>query len=250
MRFFIEIAYRGTNYNGWQIQTNTPNTVQGFLNKALLYVLGEETETLAGGRTDAGVHCKSQYAHFDTEKEIVAQHFLHKINRILPDDIFVKDIKIVPLDFHARFSALNRSYEYYLNLEKNPFAEGLMLRYWHKLDVEYMNEACKILLQHTDFECFSKTKTDVNNFNCTITRAEWIAEGTNLIFHVTANRFLRGMVRATVGTLLEVGRRKISLQDFENIILSKKRTEAGRNVPPQGLFLVNVGYPEGIMKDF
>jgi tRNA pseudouridine38-40 synthase len=243
MRYFIEIAYRGTNYHGWQIQNNSPNTVQGLLNKALLYTLGHETDTIAGGRTDAGVHCKSQYLHFDTEKVIDKQVFLQKINRILPPDIHVKDILQVANDFHARFSALTRSYEYHICIGKNPFIEGLALLYWQQPTITLMNEAAKILLQHTDFECFSKVKTEVNNFNCTIHRAEWILNNQELVFYITANRFLRGMVRAIVGTLLDVGNKKTSLQEFENIILSKKRAAAGKNVAPEGLFLVEIAYP-------
>lgn len=277
MRYFAEISYRGTHYNGWQIQENTANTVQGFINKALGFLLHHEVETFAGGRTDAGVHCKSQFIHFETPivltetkfeitQEITSEtitqtineitpnitiykhDFLHKLNRILPDDIYVKNIIEVKPTAHARFDATSRAYEYHISLEKNPFAEGLMLRHWHKLDVDLMNEAAKLLTQYTDFECFSKVKTDVKTFNCQIYRAEWIKNNDNtmLIFHIKANRFLRGMVRAIVGTLIDVGRGKTTQQDFENIILSKKRTQAGRNVSPQGLFLTEIAYPDVI----
>jgi tRNA pseudouridine38-40 synthase len=246
MRYFIEIAYKGTNYAGWQEQQNAQNTVQGLLNRALTHTLRQPVESLAGGRTDAGVHCRSQFVHFDSEKIADTAHFLFKVNRCLPDDIWVSKIWEVAAEAHARFDALSRSYEYHISLEKNPFAEGLMLRYWQRLDVEAMNEAAKLLFQYTDFECFSKVKTDVKNFDCHIYRAEWVQQGHELIFYIRANRFLRGMVRAIVGTLLEVGRGKATKADFEQVILSKRRTAAGRNVPPQGLFLTEVAYPKEI----
>jgi tRNA pseudouridine38-40 synthase len=249
MRYFLEIAYRGTLYAGWQVQKNAKNTVQGLLHQALGYVLGQETETTAGGRTDAGVHCKSQFVHFDSEIVIDKEKFLFKLNRCLPEDIWVSKLWQVKNTSHARFDALSRSYEYHISLEKNPFAQGLMLRYWQKLDITAMNEAANILLQHTDFECFSKVNTDVKTFQCQIYKAVWEQEANNLVFYITANRFLRGMVRAIVGTLLDVGRCKTSLADFEQIILSKKRTAAGRNVPPDGLFLVAVRYPEVVYQD-
>jgi tRNA pseudouridine38-40 synthase len=275
MRYFAEISYRGTHYNGWQIQENTANTVQNLINKALGFLLRHEVETFAGGRTDAGVHCKSQFIHFETpiiltetkfeitqvipetinettlNITIYKHDFLHKLNRILPDDIYVKNIIKVKPNAHARFDAISRAYEYHISLEKNPFAEGLMLRHWHKLDVHLMNEAAKLLTQYSDFECFSKVKTDVKTFNCNIYRAEWIKNDDNnmLIFHIKANRFLRGMVRAIVGTLIDVGRGKTTQEGFENIILSKKRTQAGRNVSPQGLFLTEIAYPKTIFLD-
>jgi tRNA pseudouridine38-40 synthase len=246
MKYFAEISYRGTQYNGWQIQQNTEQTVQGFINKALQLVLREDIETLAGGRTDAGVHCLSQFIEFESKEITDKEYFLYKINCILPEDIYLKDIFLVKPEAHARFDALSRSYAYHIGLEKNPFAEGLQLRYWHHLDIDLMNEAAKLLLIYQDFECFSKVKTDVKTFNCTIYRAEWKKEDKTLIFYIQANRFLRGMVRAIVGTLLDVGRKKITKQDFENIILSKKRTQAGRNVPPEGLFLTEIAYPKDI----
>ncbi len=246
MRYFLEIAYRGTNYAGWQVQINAENTVQGLLNKALGYLRRQATETIAGGRTDAGVHCRSQFVHFDSEEIANPQQFLFKLNRCLPDDIWVKQLRQVHPQTHARFDALSRSYEYHIGLEKNPFAEGLVLRYWQQLDVEAMNQAAKLLLQYTDFECFSKVHTDVKTFDCKIEQAEWQLQGKNLIFYIKANRFLRGMVRAIVGSLLDVGRGKTNQTDFENIILSKKRTSAGRNVSPAGLFLTEVAYPESI----
>ncbi|MFY7789047.1 MAG: tRNA pseudouridine(38-40) synthase TruA [Thermoflexibacteraceae bacterium] len=243
MRYFLDIAYRGTAYNGWQVQENTTQTVQGFLNRALRNTLREETETVAGGRTDAGVHCKRQFVHFDTAYTLDRNAFLYKLNRCLPEDIYVSDVLPVQPTAHARFDALSRSYEYHISLEKNPFLEGLAVRYWFPLDIDLMNETAAKLFLYNDFEAFSKTHTDVKTFLCDIYRAEWIRQGNDLVFYIRANRFLRGMVRTLVGTLLEVGRGKLTTEGFEAIIQSKKRTAAGKSAPPQGLFLTDVSYP-------
>jgi tRNA pseudouridine38-40 synthase len=246
LRYFLEISYKGTRYHGWQIQPNAI-TVQEVLNKALSTLLGEPVDTLGSGRTDTGVHAYVQVVHLDTEKEI-KDSFLVSINAILPKDIAVHWIRAVHKDAHARFDALQRSYVYKIALQKNPFDQELVWFYRGQPNVYLMNQAAALLLRHTDFECFSKVHTEVNNFNCTITRAYWEQNGTRLHFHITANRFLRGMVRAIVGTLLEVGKGKCSIEDFEKILLSKDRNKAGMAAPPEGLYLCEVSYPETIFK--
>lgn len=241
MRYFIELAYNGTKYHGWQIQPHC-NTVQEEINKALSVVLQEEINVVGAGRTDTGVHAKQMFAHFDTEKEL-DKNYIHKSNSVLPDDIVVYDLFRVNPDKHARFDAVKRSYEYKIWLGRNPF--NLLASYqiyYQKFDIEAMNEACKVLFEYKDFECFSKVKTEVRTFNCNIMNAEWKKEGNELTFYISADRFLRNMVRAIVGTVLEVGSGKISIEEFRKIIESKNRSEAGLSVPAKGLFLTEVIY--------
>jgi len=245
MRYFLEIAYKGTDFCGFQIQENV-QTVQGELNKVLSLLLKTPIETIGSGRTDTGVHCQKQFVHFDTENLIDIENLVYKLNKILSKSISINSLRIVKTEAHARFDALSRSYEYHIITKKSPFLNGLTYYYPTELDIEKMNHAAFFLLQYTDFEAFSKVKTDVKTFNCTIIEAKWTQKNDRLVFQITANRFLRGMVRAIVGTLLDVGRNKISIYDFENIIKSKNRTKAGRAVPPEGLFLVDVVYPSDI----
>ena len=242
-RYFIECSYRGTNYSGWQIQENA-NTVQAEIEKALSTLLKISTSIMGSSRTDTGVHAMHQVAHFDLENEIVnLENLAYRLNKILPFDISIKIIYPVKEDYHCRFEATSRRYEYHISPHKNPFQKGLFYEFNHDLNIKLMNEACQKLFQYLDFECFSKIKTDVNTFNCTIIEARWEKrENDMLVFHIKANRFLRGMVRAIVGTLLEVGLGKLSTEDFEQIILSKNRKKAGRAVPAEGLFLMEVNY--------
>ena len=241
MRYFIELSYKGTNYHGWQIQPDA-NSVQEEIGKALKTVLQEEITIVGAGRTDTGVHATQMFAHFDTEKEI-SKEFTYKFNSILPDDIVIHDLFLVEDEKHARFDAIKRSYEYRIFLGRNPFALDLTWQLHRKeIEVEAMNQAAKILFEYTDFECFSKVKTDVRTFDCEIYRAEWIKEGDELTFYISANRFLRNMVRAIVGTLLDVGLGKSSVEDFRKIIESKNRSKAGVSVPAKGLFLTEVKY--------
>ena len=199
MRYFIKFSYKGTNYHGWQYQPNA-TSVQETLTKALCVVLNSELEIMGAGRTDTGVHAKEMFAHFDFDKEIEAQALIHKLNSFLPKDIAVSDVIPVHEDAHARFDATKRTYEYHINTAKNVFLEELSWYYHQKLDVNLMNEAAKILLKHTDFQCFSKVHTDVNTFNCKISEAYWKEANNQLIFTISADRFLRNMVRAIVGT--------------------------------------------------
>jgi tRNA pseudouridine38-40 synthase len=243
MRYFIECSYQGTNYCGWQIQENA-NTVQAEIEKALTILLRNQTSITGSSRTDAGVHAMQQVAHFEVENEIQnPENLVFRLNKILPFDISVKKIFLVKDDCHSRFEATSRKYEYRISKLKNPFQKGLCYEFNQDLNIDLMDEACQKLFQHIDFECFSKIKTEVNTFNCTIMEARWEMRNDGiLVFHIKANRFLRGMVRAIVGTLLEVGAGRLSVEDFEQIILSKNRNKAGRAVPAEGLFLMEVNY--------
>ncbi|WP_226390805.1 tRNA pseudouridine(38-40) synthase TruA [Penaeicola halotolerans] len=245
MRYFLEIAYRGTDFHGWQVQHNA-HSVQGELNKCLSTLLQTEITTTASGRTDTGVHCKQQFVHIDLEEAIDTDQLCFKLNKLLPESIHIARIFPVKDDAHARFSALDRSYQYFISKEKNPFLHNLCYFNNASLDIAAMNEAAKVLLSWTDFESFSKVKTSVYTFDCKITEAYWEQKEDLLIFNITANRFLRGMVRAIVGTLLEVGKGKLKVEDFQAILAAKDRKKAGRSVPPEGLFLTKVTYPTDI----
>jgi len=217
-------------------------SVQEEINKAISTILQEEIQVVGAGRTDAGVHASQMFAHFDTLANLSDEH-IYKFNSILPNDIVIHSIKNVLDDKHARFDAISRSYEYRIYLGRNPFLLETTWQFYQKeLDLEKMNEAASILQEYEDFESFSKVKTDVKTFNCEVTKAAWKQEGEYLTFYITANRFLRNMVRAIVGTLIEVGLGKKSIQDFRQIIESKKRSEAGLSVPAQGLFLTKIKY--------
>lgn len=244
-RYFLEVAYKGTHYHGWQVQPNAV-TVQEEIDKALATILRRKIDTMGSGRTDTGVHGKQQYLHFDFEEILDKRTFLKKVNAVLPKDISIYDLKEVQPEAHARFDAVWRSYEYYISLRKNPFEEELSWQCYYQLDVEAMNSAAELLLSHRDFECFSKVKTEVNHFECEIKTAYWEQKDQHLIFHITANRFLRGMVRAIVGTLVEVGTGKMDKEGFQAILESKSRGKAGSAAPARGLFLSSVIYPEGI----
>jgi tRNA pseudouridine38-40 synthase len=241
LRYFIELSYLGKNYHGWQIQPDA-NSIQEELNKAISTVLQDEISVVGAGRTDTGVHASQMFAHFDSDT-ILDKNIVFKLNSILPEDIVVHHVVKVADEKHARFDALTRSYEYRIWLGRNPFLLEVTWQLFHqKLDVDAMNEAAKILLEHENFQAFSKVKTEVKTFNCKVTKAVWTQEGNRLIFHITANRFLRNMVRAIVGTLVDVGKHKISKQDFRTIILSKDRANAGLSVPAKGLFLTEITY--------
>ncbi len=245
MRYFLDISYNGANYHGWQIQANA-DTVQGELQDCLSKVLRCGVEIMGSGRTDTGVHARQQIAHLDIKKPVKVSDLIFKLNSILPVDISVNAVRAVRPEAHTRFDAEERAYQYFINRAKSPFSTGLSYYFNHELDVEGMNKAAAKLLGEQDFESFSKVKTEVNNFICTINRAEWIIENDLLVFHVRANRFLRGMVRALVGTLLDVGQQKLTVEEFVNIIRAKDRKVAGRAAPAHGLFLTEVRYPESI----
>lgn len=246
MRYFLQLAYRGTNYHGWQRQPNGLS-IQEVLETALTTVLRQPIALVGSGRTDAGVHAARQYAHFDTDA-VLPGSLLRSINKLIPPDIAVYACFPVGADDHARFTATFRYYQYHISRQKDPFRHGLTYEFTLPLDVARMNEAAALLLQHTDFESFSKVKTDVKTFNCRIDRAYWEELPTgNLVFHIQANRFLHGMVRAIVGTLLAVGQHRLSTAQFEQVILARDRRQAGRAAPAEGLFLMEVGYPDEIL---
>jgi len=242
MRYFIKLAYKGTNYFGWQYQPDAIS-VQETLNKALSTLLKTNIDILGAGRTDSGVHAKEMFAHFDYETEIDTQKIVYKLNSFLPKDIAIFDLIKVHDDAHARFDATKRTYEYHIHTKKNAFESDDSWYYSLPLDVEKMNEACKILFEYIDFECFSKTHTDVNTFNCKIFEANWKQNEDKLVFTIAADRFLRNMVRAIVGTMINIGSGKVSLNDFRKIIESKNRSKAGFSVPAHGLYLTKIEYP-------
>jgi tRNA pseudouridine38-40 synthase len=249
LRYFIKLAYKGTNYHGWQYQPNAI-TIQELVNKALSTLLKSTIEVVGAGRTDAGVHATEYYAHFDFTKEINADELVYKVNAILPNDIVVYAIFNTKEDLHARFDATSRSYEYHIYLGRNPFKIETTWQIIHKkIDVDAMNEAAKLLLNYTNFKSFSRSNTDVKTYNCKIERAEWQQNDTDLIFYITADRFLRNMVRAVVGTLLDVGTGRTSLKEFQKIIESKNRSNAGPSVPAKGLFLTKITYPKNSINE-
>ena len=242
MRYFIKFAYNGTKYHGWQYQPNAIS-VQETLNKVFSTLLQEEIDIVGAGRTDTGVHASEMFGHFDTDKEFDLENLKRRANSFLPKDIAVFKIIPVHIDAHARFDATSRTYHYHISTVKDVFSNDLAWFNQNPLDVEAMNEAAKILLDFTDFECFSKSNTDVFTYNCKITEAYWKKENNQLIFTITADRFLRNMVRAIVGTLVNIGLHKITKKDFIAIIESKDRKKAGFSVPAQGLFLTKITYP-------
>jgi tRNA pseudouridine38-40 synthase len=216
--------------------------VQETLSKAVSVVLNSDINLMGAGRTDTGVHAKEMFAHFDFELPLDSKNLIHKLNSYLPKDIVIFDIIPVHNEAHARFDATKRTYEYHINTFKDAFLQGGSWYYHQKLDIDLMNEASKLLFNYTDFQCFSKVNTDVNTFDCTIFEAHWKQENDTLIFTISANRFLRNMVRAIVGTLVYVGLHKITLSDFEAIIKGKDRDKAGFSVPAHGLYLTKIDY--------
>lgn len=247
-RYFLELSYMGTPFHGWQIQKNA-FTVQECIESALSTYFRKPIYITGSGRTDTGVHASMQVCHFDLEGILPGENFLKAINAILPKEIAIHSIRQVKFDAHARFSARKRAYVYRIIFRKNPFLNELAWQNFTNPDVEKMNEAAKALLRHTDFECFSKIRTDVKHFRCEIISAHWEQKEDQLLFHITANRFLRGMVRAIVGTLLEVGLRFRKVEDMDELIQSRDRTKAGKAAPAKGLFLCQIIYPEDIYLD-
>lgn len=242
LRYFIHFSYFGKNYHGWQVQPDAI-TVQEELTKALSLLLKNQIEVVGAGRTDSGVHAKEMYAHFDFPEAINSKDLVKKLNSFLPKDIAVFNVFRVGDDVHARFDATQRTYEYHIHLQKDPFKEDFSWYSYKNLDVEQMNRACEVLFKYNDFQCFSKSNTDVFTYNCNIYQAFWKQEANQLVFTISADRFLRNMVRAIVGTLIGVGLHKISIEEFEEIIKSKNRSKAGFSVPAHGLYLVKVEYP-------
>lgn len=245
MRYFLELSYNGAAYHGWQKQPNAIS-VQEVLEAALSTILNESISIVGAGRTDRGVHALQMFVHFDFKKELDVDNLPFKLNSFLPKDIAVHDVFKVKDQVHARFNALNRTYLYRIALHKNVFTFNNTFFVKQNLDVEKMNEASKILLDYKDFQCFSKSNTDVKTYNCTISMAAWALQNNELHFTIKADRFLRNMVRAIVGTLVNIGLGKLEVRDLHHIIKSKNRSEAGFSVPAQGLYLTKIEYPEDI----
>ena len=246
-RYFIYLAYDGTAYHGWQRQPNGIS-VQVCIEKALSLLLRCDIAVTGAGRTDAGVHARLMVAHADIPYSLDdAGEWVHKLNRVLPPDIVIYRIRPVKPDAHSRFDALSRTYRYYISYEKNPFEGKYRWTMAGKtLDIDRMNEAAGYLLQYTDFTSFSKLHTDVKTNNCRIYKAGWEKDGDVWVFTIQADRFLRNMVRAIVGTLLEVGRGKLTVDGFRQVIEAKDRGRAGTSAPGHALYLVDVTYPESI----
>lgn len=246
-RYFIQLNYKGTNFHGWQIQPNAIS-VQEVLNKAFSTILREEIEVTGAGRTDTGVHAINYVAHFDSEKDNLDKDgkFIFKLNSILPKDVAIESVRKVKNEAHARFDATNRTYHYFIHQSKDPFSLETSTFIPYELDINKMNKAAKLLLNYVDFTSFSKLHTDVKTNNCNVKEAIWTRDKNKLKFTITADRFLRNMVRAIVGTLLEIGKGKITINEFQEIVESKDRSNAGTSAPAQGLFLTQIDYPDNI----
>lgn len=242
-RHFVQLCFKGTRYHGWQIQPNAIS-IQEVLENAFSILLQERIGVVGAGRTDTGVHASFYVLHFDTANEISNfQKLIYRLNSILPSDIAIRNIWEVPPDAHARFSALSRTYKYFITLEKDPFVTNTHFYLRLTPDVDKMNEAARLLMNYTDFTSFCRLHSDVKTNLCEISRAQWEKENNRLVFTIKADRFLRNMVRAIVGTLLDVGKGKISLEDLQRIIEIQNRGAAGTSAPAHGLFLADVEYP-------
>jgi tRNA pseudouridine38-40 synthase len=247
LRYFIELSYNGQYYHGWQHQPDAV-TVQDTVENALSTILRNQISIVGAGRTDAGVHARKMVVHTDIDELTDVEELIFKLNSFLPKDISIHKIYKVNPKAHARFDAIGRTYQYHITGRKDPFLNGYAY-YLHQLpDFDILNEASKVLLDYNDFQCFSRSKTDVKTYHCTIKEAVWTLKGDRLTFTISADRFLRNMVRAIVGTLLEVGFGTISIEKFHGIIQSKDRNQAGTSVPAHGLYLTEISYPKEIIK--
>ena len=247
MRYLVRLKYNGSAFNGWQIQPNAPS-VQETLEQKLAMLLNHEIKVIGCGRTDTGVHASDFYCHFDTNKEgIEGDNLMYKLNSVVPSSIAITELRIVSNEFHARFSATSRQYKYYISLSKNPFNQNL---WWVRqaLDVEAMQKAGRFILDYKDFTSFSKLHTDVKTNICEVTQVELIQNEDNIVLTISANRFLRNMVRAIVGTLVEIGLGKRTPEDMKRIIEAENRGEAGVSAPAQGLFLNKIEYPASLIE--
>lgn len=244
-RYFVELKFKGTKYAGWQRQKNSL-TVQELVDKAISTILKSEILTTGCGRTDSGVHARYFVAHFDYINEIDKKNFIYKVNAILPEDIAILNIYKVQDNAHARYSAISRTYEYIITKKKDPFEIDTALFFPHELNLNLMNNACELLKKYEDFSSFAKLHSNTKTNICKIFNAFWLENNEKIIFKITANRFLRNMVRAIVGTMLEIGQEKINLNEFVKIIESNDRSKAGKSVDAKGLFLIDVNYPQNI----
>lgn len=248
-RYFIKLAYNGNRYNGWQVQDNTANTVQEIIQNSLSSLLQEKTEITGCGRTDTGVHATEFYAHFDSEKNDLhsdPKHWLYKLNKMLPPDIAIHEFIPVNQNTHARFDAISRKYIYKISRNKNPFFQDSHWYLYGDLDLDNIQKACSFLIGEKDFSCFSKSNTQTKTNICNITEAYWETNKEEWIFHIRANRFLRNMVRAIVGTLIEVGKNNMKPEEIIDLLNGKNRSDAGFSVPAKGLYLTEVKYKKDI----
>lgn len=250
-RYFLELSYQGTRYSGFQVQSNA-HTVQSEVERAASVLLGASVDMTGSSRTDAGVHARQNFFHFDLPHDIEAYRgihdtgaFVYKMNAVLPDDVAVRSLRLVKEDAHCRFDAVQREYKYHIYRQKDPFRRALACYFPYKLDMDLMREAAAFIMSYEDFTSFSKRNTQVKSFLCRIDTSEWLEEEGGWVYHVEGNRFLRGMVRALTATMLRIGRGKIGLAEFREIIESRDCTKASFAVPPQGLFLEAVRYPQG-----
>jgi len=241
-RYFIEVFYKGTNYSGFQVQQNA-NTIQAELEKAIFTIQNERIELTGSSRTDAGVHALQNYFHFDYDGKL-KKTLLYNLNAVLPHDIAVKRLLPVKPEFHCRFDAVSREYKYYITEQKNPFFRDTAYYFPYAVDYSSLQEAALLIKEYDDFIAFSKKNTQVKSFTCRIDESKWLCENGCLVFNIKANRFLRGMVRALVGTMLKVGRNRLALNDFRDLLESKEISKAKYLAPAHGLFLVAVSYPE------
>lgn len=241
-RYFLEVSYKGTNYSGFQIQQNA-NSIQAEIERALQILQKERIGLTGSSRTDAGVHALQNFFHFDFDGEI-NPHFEYKMNAILPEDIVVENVLSVKKEAHCRFDAISREYKYFIYGHKDPFLKDRAFYFPYKLNVELMQQAAGVIRTYTDFTSFSKRNTQVKTFNCCIMESKWDWEDECLVFYVKADRFLRGMVRALVATMLKIGRGKMTITEFKNVIEEKDCSKASFAAPSRGLFLLKVNYPE------
>lgn len=244
-RYFLELAYKGTNYSGFQVQQNA-NTIQAEVEKAFFVLLGRPVQLTGSSRTDTGVHALQNFFHFDTDINI-PQKSIYNLNAILPADIAAKNIYPVSNESHCRFNALSRQYKYFIYKKKDPFLQQTAYYFPYKLNMEMLQQAAQLLMANTDFTSFSKRSTQVKNFNCSITHSAWLVQDDCLVYDVTGNRFLRGMVRGLVGTMLKAARGLLTMEQLTQIVLARNSQYADFSAPAQGLFLVKVNYPEGIL---
>jgi len=246
MRYFLEVSYKGTAYSGFQSQKNA-NTIQAEVEKAIKILFKEEIQLTGSSRTDAGVHALQNYFHFDIKGELSPQ-LLYNLNAILPGDIAIKNLQKVKNDTHCRFDAISREYKYFIYQKKNPFLEDRAFYFPYTIDLESMQKAAGIIKEYSDFTSFSKKNTQVKSFVCEIQESKWMVEGECIVYQVKANRFLRGMVRSLTATMLKIGRNKISIDFFRNIVEAKDCTLANFAAPAHGLFLVEVAFPDSYFK--
>jgi tRNA pseudouridine38-40 synthase len=246
-RYFLKLSYNGTAYHGWQVQVNTPATVQEVLNEMLSRLLNQPVFITGCGRTDTGVHAREFYGHFDATVDLLKERdkWIFRFNQALPGDIAIYNIFVVKEDANSRFDAISRTYEYHITKKKDPFLIDQAWVLHGNLDVQAMNKAALTLFDYTDFSSFAKSNTQAFTNNCKIYKAIWIEENDRLVFTISADRFLRNMVRAVVGTLIEVGKGKMNIEEFKNVIESRNRSKAGFSVPAGGLYLTKVEYPLG-----